>query len=228
MKTIEKHIKESLHSRNIFPKDELWNQIEQELESKPKVTTSFPIHWFAVAASVLLLVTIAVFTLNSSEQKERSNMVRSQKNPATNETSDTAISSQSAVKTKEEVQYENFVLKTKSTHSDFFNTKMKNTNTKHSVTNAHSVLTKKEEQTMIVANAANEENKMVEYTEPQRTEMVTKMNEVATVQPKTKDVPKKYTNADALLFSVENAEKIQYTKKTVTEQAVAYIQEQVN
>jgi len=60
----ETHIKSKLDTREITPSDAAWNKISKELESEP--SSKKPAYfWLGIAASVAVLIGVAVFYLNT-------------------------------------------------------------------------------------------------------------------------------------------------------------------
>jgi hypothetical protein len=64
----ETHIKSKLDAREITPSDAAWNKISKELKSEP--STKKPAYfWLGIAASVTVLLGVAIFYLNTGEKE---------------------------------------------------------------------------------------------------------------------------------------------------------------
>ncbi|MFS4469660.1 hypothetical protein [Maribacter sp. 2210JD10-5] len=64
----EKHIKEKLREREIKPSAAAWDKISEELTTAPK-TKSPNRFWYAVAASVIVLISVSLFYFSGNDAK---------------------------------------------------------------------------------------------------------------------------------------------------------------
>lgn len=104
---LEKHIKKQFHEREIEPSKEAWQSLSEQLANNTPQTKKTAAFWYGIAASVIGLLMISVFFLNSKGQvKTPIKVVNVEKKSPINEVEKVSelntVNSQSTLESKEE------------------------------------------------------------------------------------------------------------------------------
>ncbi len=228
MKSIENHIKNTIENRNIFPKDDLWNEIEGKIDTKVSNQPSNRKYlWFGIAASLLFLfVSVYFIKINSNENQD----IVKQTNNVKSNIKKTSL--QNNIKRKDSL-YSNSQnklytqLEKNATNEELeVNKKIKNLS-KNILTENKNNVSQTTKSTKDNESFVLNKNQIVVEPNPNPAIEIANIEKQVKTENKQSIVKRKYTNSDALLYSVENEEQIKLTKKTFTEKAVAYVEEKL-
>ena len=208
--SLEQQIKSQIDEGKIQPSRDLWKDIENEMQKEPKKKSFALQPWYAIAASIVLLISLGIVFFNFNQTEEtpakNSDLIVNKDTPTNNSEiiSTDSVNNVDIPKIQIQIQEQNEILNTN------------NVQQKGKIAIEESKIKIKEEVQPNLPIPKTENNvpqKLIDNTPKiaqQTIENIQNDIEVSKTTPKTKS----FVDPKTLLFSVEHKDVIKSTKKS--------------